>query len=400
VLNPGAVPDLDVRLHHRSQMETAGLLRILAILRTFGFSSLDHLLDLLETTIADDEQKLRERLDQEILKDMTNPNDVFRALSARTGDSKAKDYFLSMMQHLLLIREEGPDLVHYYQLFDSIVSDIVLDKKLAGAEQRLGHSVERIIAQFNEVDRLQAIEDEAKEARALALQLKLEKEVLEEELSQGAEGLLGQLKAKVAYLEEKLQHSRENISRLQGQMETQRVGYEEQILQLETQIMELFRMLKEVGKGAEKIFDNSTGMDRQTLIETLEKQLQRDKTISILEGRGKQRRKPGKGQQGFDDSDNTDEENGVKRSNSSLRRRPNSTAKGRSKSSKLIRTSEAQNGHTSQFMDASDAEAQEQIEQQLAAGVSVVGSIPSQIHLWVCNQFFSFLPDPLQVLEV
>ncbi len=59
-----------------------------------------------------------------------------------------------------------------------------------------GHSVERIIAQFNEADRYQIAEDEVAQARALAVRLKLEKEALEEEISQGQEGLTGKLKAK------------------------------------------------------------------------------------------------------------------------------------------------------------------------------------------------------------
>jgi cytokinesis protein len=371
-----AAQDLDVRLHHRSQMESAGLQRVLALMHSFGVPPLDKLLKIFETTIEEDELRLRERLDQEVLKDLTNPEDVFKALAAKTSDSKARDYFLSMMQHLLLIREEGSGLVHYYQLIDSIVSDVVLDKKLAGAEQRIGHSVERIIAQFNEADRFQTVEDEATEARAMALRLKLEKEALEEEIAQGTDGLVGQLKRKVAHLEEKLKHSRDTTVRLQGQMEAQKDGYEEQIAQLEAQIMELFRMLKEVGKGVEKIFENSGGMDRKTLIETLETHLQRNKTINILEGKDKKRRRPGKGQQGFDDSDVTeedeDEANGAQPSNGSLKRRPNSTIKGRSKSTKSVRASEGPNGRASQFMDADDAEAQEQIEQQLAAGVGAV----------------------------
>lgn len=399
-----AAQDLDIRLHHRSQMEAAGLQRILALFHSFGVPPLDKLLKIFETTIEQDELRLRERLDQEVLKDLSNPEDVFRALSAKTGDSRARDYFLSMMQHLLLIREEGPGLVHYYQLIDSIVSDVVLDKKLAGAEQRIGHSVERIIAQFNEADRFQTVEDEANEARALALKLQLEKEALEEEISQGIDGLVGQLKRKVAHLEEKLQHSRDNTTRLQGQMETQKAGYEEQIAQLEAQIMELFRMLKEVGKGVEKIFENSGAMDRKTLIDNLERHLQRNKTIGILEGRGKGRKKLAKGQQGFDDSDDSDEEettaDGIRRSKGSLSRKP--TMMKRSKSTKSARASEGPNanGRASQFMDADDAEAQEQIEQQLANGVGVVSCFKPRLEWHNERGFFSILPAQHPVLAV
>ena len=364
--------DLDIRIHHRSQMEAAGLHRILELLREFGHTPLDKLLKIFQQTLDEDEKKLRERLDQEFLKDLRSPEDVFKAIQAKTENLKAKDYLLSTLQHLLLIREDGPALTHYYQLIDSIVADVVLDKKLAGAEHRLGQSVERIIAQFNEADRLQAIEDEAAEARAYALQLKLEKDVLDAEISQGVDGLVGKLKGQIAQLEEKLAVSRANTARLQGKLETQRAGYEEQIAQLEAQIMELFRMLKEVGKGVEKVFENSGAMDRKSLIESLEKHLHRHKTISILEGREKRKQRREGDVNGLDESD-TEDDSGSGSRNGSLRRRPaNSSMKKRAKSTRL---SESQNGHLSQFMDADDAEAQEQLEQQFAAGVNIVRSI-------------------------
>ena len=268
------IDDLDLRLHHRAQMEAAGLQRILELCRSFGLDQLDKQLDILQDTIDYDEQQLRERLDQEVLRDMRSLEDVYGALKARTEDSKAHDYFLSMMQHLLLIREEGPGLVHYYQLLDSLVTDVVMDKKLANGENRLGQSVERIIAQFNDADQYQTLEAESAKVRAEARRLQLEKESLELELSQGSEGLVGQLKERVAHLEEKLQISRENTTRLQGQLETQKTGYEEQIAQLEAQIMELFRMLREVGRGVDEILDDvDSKMDRKALMDVVESAL-------------------------------------------------------------------------------------------------------------------------------
>ena len=355
------IDDLDIRVHHRSQMESAGLQHILEICRSFGVAVIDKQIQLLQNMIEEDEAKLRERLDQEILKDLTNPQDVYNALRAKTNDTKAKDYLLSIMQHMLLIREEGPALAHYYQLIDGLVTDVVLDKKLVGAEQRLGHSVERIIAQFNEADRTQYLEDELSKANAAALRFRLEKEALEEEVAQGEGGLVGSLKAKAARLEEKLAISRENTTKLQGQLETQKAGYEEQIAQLEAQIMELFRMLKEVSRGVGKIIDHASagGMDRKTLIETLEKHLQRDKTIKTLEGRGRNA-----------DGDYVDEEETPKK-NGSLRRGTASTSGRGRKASHMARVSEAQNGRSSQFMDADDDDEQEQIQQQIAEGVKV-----------------------------
>jgi len=369
------VDDFDLRLHHRSQMESAGLKRILELCANFGVSGIDKLINKLQTLFANDEKKLRERLDQEILRDLTNPQDVFNAIYSKTQGTRARDYFLSMMQHLLLIREEGQPMVHYYQLLDSIVTDVVLDKKLAGAERRMGHSVERIIAQFNESDRYQVAEDEAAEARALAVRLKLEKEALEEEISQGHGGLIGALKAQIASMEEKLSVSRETTSRLHGQLEHQKASYEDKIQQLEAQIMELFRMLKEVGKDVETILDGGNGMDRKALVQTLERNFQRRKTISILEGKEGHNRRKGKPSGGDTIDEELEEDTDATPGKSGFRKPNTAGVVGK----KLFHNTDGQekvvvdeNGRVSQFMDADEADAREQVQQQLAAGVKLV----------------------------
>ena len=364
--------DLDLRIHHRALMDSAGLPRIVSLCREMGIPAMDKQLEELATTLEEDEQHLRERQDNIILGSFSNPEDIWNALCLRMEGSRAKDYFLSMMRHLLLIREEGPQLAYHYRLLDSVVSDVVMDGKLATAERRIGHSVQQLIAQLNESDRLQAAETELTEKSAQVHHLKLEKETLEEEISQGFDGLVGQLKDKVSHLEQKLAIARETTSRLQSQLEVQKTGYEEQIAQLEAQIMELFRMLREVGKGVDKIIESNTGsMDRKTLIDVLNRHLERTKTINILEG--KTRRKKAGGGEGEDESEGSDQDsrdatprkNDVKRDNS-VRGRLNGSM------TKSGRISMAQGGHDSQFMDADEAYVREQIQHQLAAGVKIV----------------------------
>ncbi|KAJ3860420.1 hypothetical protein EV359DRAFT_49140 [Lentinula novae-zelandiae] len=352
------IEDLDLRLHHRSRMESAGLHHIIALCQQFNVPNIDKKLRQLQGSFDEDERNLRSQLDQEILKDLNNPGDVYKAIFAKIESSKARDYFLSMMQHLLLIREEGEPMVHYYQLIDSMVTDIVMDKKLAGAEQRFGHSVERIIAQFNETGRLQEVEDELQKSRSEALRLKLENDALLDEISKGQDGMVGRLKEEMLRLEQKLATSRETTVRLQNQVESERAEYEDQINQLETQIIELFRMLKEVGRGVTTVLDTG-GMDRKTLVQTLEKQFQRTQTINKLEGK---------------DSDDDDREDTPGKS--SLRRSRVLTSK-KSLSKKGDKAEDS--NRASQFMDAEDAHAEEQIQQQLNAGASFVSNSPSSI---------------------
>lgn len=348
-------------------MESAGLQRIIAFCKQFNFPNIDKLLHNLQNSLDDDERLLRDRLDQEILKDLNNPGDVYNAIYARVENSKARDYFLSMMQHLLLIREEGQPMVHYYQLLDSMVTDIVMDKKLAGAEQRFGHSVERIIAQFNEAGRLQEVEDELQKARSEALRVKLENDALLDEISEGQEGMVGRLKDELLRLEQKLMVSRETTERLKTQVQAQKTEYEDQINQLETQIIELFRMLKGVGKGVTTVLDTG-GMDRKTLVQTLEKQFQRTQTINKLEGKDAfGRRKQNDNEAGESDGEDAELTPGK---SGSLRR--SKMVNGKKLLLKKDDKIDDVASRASQFMDADDDHAEKQIQQQLTAGVSLV----------------------------
>jgi cytokinesis protein len=374
--------DLDLRIHHESQMAAAGLRGIMELCRSFNFDNLNTHLDSLQETIENDEKELRERLDQEFLRDLTDIEDVYAALKTRTLNSKAQDYLLSILQHLLLVREDGPGLVQYFQLLDSLVTDVVMDHKLSGAEQRLGKSVESIISQFNDADQFRVLEGEAAQMRADLRRLQLEKDTLEAEMLNGGDGLVGILKGKIASLEEKLQISRETTGRLQTQLETQQLSYEEQISQLEAQIMELFRMLKELGAdGVGKILDNGSAMDRKSLIATLEKHMQRTKTIDILEGRDRfsVRRKKGEGQDDGDEGESDDPD--ATPGKTKLRRQPNSSRS--HQTVKGTRASEVASGRPSQFLDADEADVKEQIQQQLAAGVMIV-SCPAS-YLILCD---------------
>lgn len=365
------VEDLDLKVHHRALLNAAGLERILNLCESFGVPSIDTQIAILQDALDEDERILRERLDQEILKDLNNPQDVYNALCAKTDGTKAKSYFLSMMQHLLLIHEEGQPMVHYFQLLNSLVTDVVLDKKLANAEQRLGLTVERIIGQFNEADRLQAALEGVAEGRSLASKLQLEKVSLEEEIAQGLDGLVGRLKEQLVKVEDKLNISRETTSRLQNQLVIQKTEYEERIAQLEAQVLELFRMVKEVGSGVVSVIDNGS-TDRRALIDALEKQYQRREAIHILEGKdssmNKKSTKTGVSEQGDADEENSDPDatpgKPKKHANASLRQN--------NKPSGLVLD---ETSRVSQFMDADETDAQEQIQQQMAAGVKIVSDL-------------------------
>ncbi|KAI0094095.1 armadillo-type protein [Irpex rosettiformis] len=177
------IDDLDVRLHHRAQMESSGLQTIIKQVRDCNIAVIDTQLDLFQQTLEEDQRSLEDRMHKIDSCDMTNIDEVYSALRAKTRDSeKAEAYFLSIFQHLLLIRQEGPELVHFLQVLDSVVADVVMDKKLQGAEKRLGLSVERIVGQLEQAELAKEVKEELVKTRTAALHLKIEKEALEDRI--------------------------------------------------------------------------------------------------------------------------------------------------------------------------------------------------------------------------
>ncbi|KAG8899897.1 hypothetical protein FRB99_006387 [Tulasnella sp. 403] len=281
--------DLELRVHNRSEMEKAGLLRIVEKCKQFGTQSINKHLEDFERLAEEDRLQLVKNYNEAYLKDMSNPYDVYRALISSVEGTPAYAFLLSAMQHLLLIREDPETRSRYFQLVDELVTSVVLDKKpgfKGGLSDTIGVSVARLVAQFGEQDRAQKAEDDTAMARAQITQLQLEKEYLEEQVALGQEGLVGELKAKLASTEKQLRVSRQNCDTLSGRVEEQEREFQEKISQLEAQIGELFRMFKEAN-----VYDIMRTNDRgdttknEEVITAIQKQMERKKAFGILEGR-------------------------------------------------------------------------------------------------------------------
>lgn len=282
--------DFEVRLHSRSQMEAVGMRRILAKCKEYGLPQIDTQVAQYELFADQDQTQLVKNFDQDILRDLSDPYDVYRAIMASVEGTQAYAYFLSAMQHLLLIREDGDVRTRYFQVVDNLITGIVLDKKPGFAEgltDTIGVSVSRLVAQFGENDRAQRAQDEAAMAHAEASRLRLEKEALEDEIARGGEGMVGQLKVKLTATEDKLRTARQNVESITGRLDEQKRGYEEQLLQLETQIHELFKMLRGAGglEGVKGRDPDGGQLDREQMISSLQKQIERKRTFATLEGR-------------------------------------------------------------------------------------------------------------------
>lgn len=287
MLSTRIVSEYEVRVHLRNQMEASGLQRILIKLRAFKNPDLDRQIDEFTKGAEGDHENVVESFNRDVLTDMNDPVDVFKAIVGKVSGSRAYDFFLSALQHFLLIKQDGESLVHYYQLIDSMVTSVVMDRKgsVEGNDisSLLGVSVNNVLSRFADQDAMNATRDELQRARAEARNAQMERARLEEQMKQTGEGLVGQLQEQIHQLENDLDVARGNTSAMQRDMEEMEKGYVDRIVALEVQSRELYDMLKGAQGTAEMLASNNGSMDRQKLVDTLEKQMERNKTIRKLE---------------------------------------------------------------------------------------------------------------------
>lgn len=124
-------PDAQVRMHLRKQLDAVGLQRILTKLHTYHSVKLDQQVAVYETSAATDLDELcLNQADQSIGGwDLTDPVDVFKRVVEQLQGTRAYDFFVSALQHLLLIPEDPDGRCACYQLIDWVVQAVTSDDK-------------------------------------------------------------------------------------------------------------------------------------------------------------------------------------------------------------------------------------------------------------------------------
>uniref|UniRef100_A0A674PBY3 Diaphanous related formin 1 n=1 Tax=Takifugu rubripes TaxID=31033 RepID=A0A674PBY3_TAKRU len=109
--------ELDFRIHIRSELQRLGLRKLLGV-KSIENEELRVQLTVFEEQAEDDSYDLKARLEDVL----------FEILVNTVKDSKAENHFLSLMQHLLLIRNDYLARPQYYKLIDECIAQIVLHK--------------------------------------------------------------------------------------------------------------------------------------------------------------------------------------------------------------------------------------------------------------------------------
>ncbi|KAF9102025.1 hypothetical protein BGX29_005014 [Mortierella sp. GBA35] len=182
-------------------------------MRDLKYDLIDRQLNIYEDKAENDYEDMIEFYNHQILHDMSDPYDVFHALLRSVESSRAYDFFLSLLQYILLIREEGDFRIRYFQLMDAIVTQVVLDRRgiTDNFDQKLGISVNQLVGKLVDQDH----------------------------------GMVSQLKANIYSLEDLLRLSRYTIQTLQAKLYDVETQVQNKLAIQDTQLKHLLKSLQD-----------------------------------------------------------------------------------------------------------------------------------------------------------
>jgi len=281
--------DLKIRCHIRSQLKACGLHRIMQKMATFKYDLIDRQLESYE---EEEQLDLEELTDIQINGDSTvinidDPTEVVRGIWNRLDSSqRARDFFLSALQHLLLIRGEETERARMMQLVDALLSYVVIDgraRNFASAESGWNFSVQALLERLHTDDEAHAAVEEAKAARVETERMRAMLNDMRIQVDLGADGLVGKLRSELLDQEEQNDVLRQANETLKKEIDELHEIHMRQLQQSELETRELYMMIRDA--NPEAFMDKRGILDRKELMERLERQLERKKTEYKLEGK-------------------------------------------------------------------------------------------------------------------
>ncbi|KAF9089573.1 hypothetical protein BGX23_006574 [Mortierella sp. AD031] len=216
-------------------------------MRDLKYDLIDRQLNIYEDEAENDYEDMIGFYNHQILHDMSDPYDVFHALLRSVESSRAYDFFLSLLQYMLLIREEGDFRIRYFQLMDAIVTQVVLDRRgiTDNFDQKLGISVNQLVGKLVDQDRLNQATEDSKQARQELELVVRQKNELELEVGKKDDGMVSQLKANIYSLEDLLRLSRYTIQTLQAKLYDVETQVQNKLAIQDTQLKHLLKSLQD-----------------------------------------------------------------------------------------------------------------------------------------------------------
>lgn len=302
--------DLQMRVHIRAQFHACGIKRILTKMEGFQYELLDKQIERFRTNEAIDYEDMLERENTSMkdnveadLKDLTDPIQIADTIQQRLHGTKTHDYFVSALQHLLLIRaSDGEERLRMFQLVDSMLSYVAMDRRLPNMDlkQSLNFTVQSLLDKLHTDSEARQALDEALESRQIAEAAMAERDEMRAKLELGADGLVAKLQKQLDEQTRFIEAQRRQADGLKVELNNIQSVRAKEAQRYELETRELYLMLRDAQDiaasnaaktsiGAKPGKDNSAQMqgilDRERLMERLQKQLERQKTQYKLEGR-------------------------------------------------------------------------------------------------------------------
>ncbi|XP_068963476.1 protein diaphanous homolog 1 [Petaurus breviceps papuanus] len=234
--------ELDFRVHIRSELMRSGLQQVLKDLRLMENEDMKVQLSVFDEQGEEDSYDLKGRL-EDIRMEMDDFSEVFQILLNTVKDSKAEPLFLSILQHLLLVRNDYEARPQYYKLIDECISQIVLHKNGTDPDFKCRHlqiDIEGLIDQM--IDKTKV---EKTEAKAIELEKKLDSELT------ARHELQVEMKKMESDFEQKLQDlqgEKQTLDAEKQQLATEKKDLEAEVSQLTGKVVNLSKELEDVKK--------------------------------------------------------------------------------------------------------------------------------------------------------
>ncbi|XP_058398729.1 protein diaphanous homolog 1 isoform X1 [Diceros bicornis minor] len=234
--------ELDFRVHIRSELMRLGLHHVLQDLREIENDDMRVQLAVFDEQGEEDSYDLKGRLD-DIRMEMDDFSEVFQILLNTVKDSKAEPHFLSILQHLLLVRNDYEARPQYYKLIEECISQIVLHKNGADPDFKCRHlqiDIEGLIDQM--IDKTKV---EISEAKATELEKKLDSELT------ARHELQVEMKKMESDFEQKLQDlqgEKDALDSEKQQIATKKQDLEAEVSQLTGEVAKLSKELEDAKK--------------------------------------------------------------------------------------------------------------------------------------------------------
>lgn len=302
--------DLQMRIHIRAQFTGCGIKHILAKMEDFGYEPLNKQIERFRNNEAIDYEDMLERENSSMkdgyepdVKDLSDPVQIAEAIQQRLQGSRTQDYFVSSLQHLLLMRQaDGEERLRMFQLVDSMLSYVAMDRRLPNMDlkQSLNFTVQNLLDKLHTDSEARLAQDEALESRQIAEAAMAERDEMKSQLELGADGLVAKLQKQLDEQSRFIEAQRRQAEGLKVELDGIQTLRTKEAQRNELETRELYLMLRDAqdiaasnaakgkasdGKEAANPVEMQGIMDRTKLMERLQMQLERQKTQYKLEGR-------------------------------------------------------------------------------------------------------------------